>query len=150
MRTLVAVLICVVLSPAAISNPERPRLATVSADTVTLRTVRRGSGFGAATELGSAPETLLVERPVDARERSKSSVFVVEEAGVVRRVPVEYGRGSASLIEIMSGASAGDRIIVSDMRPWDSFDRLQLKWPPSGRSGPGPGPESDAPDRLDR
>ena len=27
---------------------------------------------------------------------------------------------------IVSGVSAGDRIIVSDMRAWDAFDRLRL------------------------
>jgi hypothetical protein len=127
MRTLIAVLIYVVLLPAAISNPERTRLPTVSADTVTLRKVRRGSEIGAVTELGDSRVTLLVERPVDAREGAKSSVFVVDEDGVLlRRVAVGYGRASPSLIQIVSGVSAGDRIIVSDMRAWDAFDRLRL------------------------
>ena len=128
MRTLIAVLICIVLLPAAISNPDRTRLPTVSADTVTLREVRRGSEIGAVTELGDSRDTLLVERPVDASEGAKSSVFVVDEDGVLlRRVPVEYGRASPSLIQIVSGVSAGDRIIVSDMRAWDAFDRLRLR-----------------------
>ena len=123
---LIAVLICVVLLPAAISN-DRTRLPTVSADAVTLREVRRGSEIGAVTELGDSRDTLLVERPVDAREGAQSSVFVVDEDGVLlRRVPVGYGRGSPSLIQIVSGVSAGDRIIVSDMRAWDAFDRLRL------------------------
>ena len=126
MRMVTAVLICVVLLPAAISN-DRTRLPTVSADTVTLREVRRGSEIGAVTELGDSRDTLLVERPVGAREGAQSSVFVVDEDGVLlRRVPVGYGRGSPSMIEIVSGVSAGDRIIVSDMRPWDAFDRLRL------------------------
>ena len=127
MRTLIAVVIGVVLLPAAISNPERTRIPTVSADTVTLREVRRGSEFGAVTELGDSRDALLVERPVDAREGAESSVFMVDEDGVLRRVPVEYGRASASLIQIVSGVSAGDRIIVSDMRAWDAFDRLRLR-----------------------
>ncbi len=127
MRTFIAVLIGVVLLPAAISNPERTRLATVAADTVTLREVRRASEIGAVTELGDSRDTLLVERPVDAREGAKSSVFVLDEDGVLlRRVPVGYGRASRSLIQIVSGVSAGDRIIVSDMRAWDGFDRLRL------------------------
>ena len=89
MRTLIAVLICVVLLSAAISNPERTKPPTVSADTVTLREVRRGSEIGAVTELGDSRDALLVERPVDAREGAESSVFVVDEDGVLlRRVPV--------------------------------------------------------------
>jgi HlyD family secretion protein len=126
MRMLIAVLIGVVLLPAAISN-DRARLPTVAADTVTLRAVRRGSEIGAVAELGASRDALLVERPVGAREGAQSSVFVVDEDGVLlRRVPVGYGRGSPSLIEIVSGVSAGDRIIVSDMRAWDAFELLRL------------------------
>ena len=128
MRTLIAVLTIVILLPAAISNPERTRLPTVSADTVTLREVRRASEIGAVTELADSRETLLVERPAGARERAQSGVFVVDQDGVVlRRVRVEYGRGSPSLIQIVSGVSAGDRIVVSDMRAWDAFERLRLR-----------------------
>lgn len=128
MRTLIAVLICIVLLPAAISNPERTRLPMVSVDAVTLREVRRGSKIGAVAELGESRDALLVERPFDAREGAKSSVFVVDEDGVLlRRVPVEYGRASPSLIQIVSGVSLGDRIVVSDMRAWDAFDRLRLR-----------------------
>jgi hypothetical protein len=127
MRTLIAVLICVVLLPAAISNPERTRLPTVSADTLTVREVRRGSDIGAVTELGDSRDTLLVERPLDAREGAQSSVFVVDDDGVLlRRILVAYGRGSPSLIQIVSGVSAGDRIVVSDMRAWDAFGGLRL------------------------
>ena len=131
MRAFVAVLICIVLLPAAISNPEQSRLPTVSADAVTLREVRRASEIGAVTELGDSGETLLVERPVDAREGAQSSVFVVDEDGVLlHRVPVRYGRASPSspsLIQIVGGVSPGDRIVVSDMRAWDQFPRLRLR-----------------------
>src|SRR5262245_52404188 len=102
MRMLVAVVIGVVLMPAAISNPERRKLPSVSAETVTLREVLRASEIGAATELRDSADTLLVERPVGAREGAQSSVFVVAEEGVLlRRVAVRYGRGSPSLIQIV-------------------------------------------------
>ena len=122
-----AVLIGIVLLPAAISNPERNRLPTVSANTVALREVRRASEMRADAELADSRDTLLVERPVGAREGARSSVFVLDEDGVLFRVPVEYGRVSASLIQIVSGVSPGDRIIVSDMREWDAFERLRLR-----------------------
>ena len=129
MRALIAVLICIVLLPAAISDSEPPGPPTVSAYTVTLRQVRRASEIGAVTELGDSRDTLLVERPVDAREGAQSTVFVVDEIGVLlRRVPIGYGRASPSLIQIVSGVSPGDRIVVSDMRPWDAFDQLRLRW----------------------
>ena len=129
MRTLMAAMIAVVLLPARISNPEQHKFPTVSADTVTLREVRRASEIGAVTELADSPGTLLVERPVDAREEALSSVFIVDEERVLlRRVPVSYGRASAALIQIVSGLSARDRIVVSDMRAWDAFERLRIRW----------------------
>ena len=129
MRTLMAAMIAVVLLPAAISNPEGTNVPTVSAGTVTLREVRRASEIGAVTELADSPETLLVERPVDAHEEALSSVFVVDEERVLlRRVPVRYGRASPALIQIVSGLSARDRIVVSDMRAWDTFERLRIRW----------------------
>jgi HlyD family secretion protein len=128
MRTLMAVLVGIMLLPAALSNPERTKAPTVSADAVTLREVRRGSELGAVTELGGLRDAVLVERPVDARAGAKSSVFVVDEDGVLlRRVAVEYGHASPSLIQIVSGVSPGDRIIVSDMRAWDAFEQLRLR-----------------------
>ena len=129
MRTLGAMLIGIVLLPAAISNPEQRRLPTVLADTVILREVRRGSEIGVVTELGDSRETLLVERPVDAREGAQAGVFVLDEDEMLlRRVVVGYGRGSSSLIQVVSGVSPGDRIVVSDMRAWDSFDLIRLRF----------------------
>ena len=128
MRTIIVALIYVVLFPAAISNPERSRLPTVSADAVTIREVRRGTDIGVSTELADSRDTLVVERPVHARERAMSGVFVVAEDGLLlRRVAVRYGRASPSLIQILSGLSPGDRIVVSDMQAWDRFDRLRLR-----------------------
>jgi hypothetical protein len=71
---------------------------------------------------------LLVERPVGAIEGIQSSVFVVDADGVqLRRAAVEYGRGTPSVIQIVSGVSRGDRIVVSDVREWDAFERLRLR-----------------------
>src|SRR4030095_11823769 len=127
MRTLMTVLIGIVLLSAG-TSPDRPQAPTVAADTVTISEVRRGSEIGAVAELGGSHDALLVERPVGAREGAKSSVFVVDTDGErLRRVAVEYGLASSSLIQIVSGLSPGDRIIVSDMRAWDAFERLRLR-----------------------
>jgi len=127
MRTLLAALIGIVLLSTA-TSPDRARPPTVAADTVTLREVRRGPAIGVVAELGDSGETLLVERPAGAREGAQSSVFVVDADGLLlRRVAVGYGRASPSLIQIVSGVSPGDRIVVSDMTAWDGFDRLRLR-----------------------
>ena len=99
----------------------------MSADSVKLAEVRRASEIGAASELGDSGETLLVERPAEAREGALSGVFVVDQHDVLRRVLVKYGRAAGSRIQVVSGLSPGDRIVVSDMRAWDAFERLQLK-----------------------
>jgi hypothetical protein len=126
MRSLMTVLVCVVLFSAG-TDPDRAPLPTVTADTVTIREVRRGWEIGALAALGDSRDALLVERPVGAREGTKSSVFIVDVNGEqVRRVAVEYGRALPPLIQIVSGLSAGDRIIVSEMWAWDAFEALRL------------------------
>jgi multidrug efflux pump subunit AcrA (membrane-fusion protein) len=103
------------------------------ADTVSAREVHLAREIGVAPSL-SSPDTLIVERPAGAREGEKSSVFLVTDSGrALRRVPVQYGRASSSWIEILSGLSDGDLIIVSDMRAWDAFERLQLRATPPVR-----------------
>ena len=127
MRTLGAVLIGIVMLSAG-TSPDRAQAPTVAADIVTISEVRRASEIGGGAGLGDLRDALLVERPVGAGEGTKSSVFVIDADGVrLRRVAVEYGRASASLIQIVGGVSPGDRIIVSDMRAWDAFERLQLR-----------------------
>ena len=110
MRTLLAVLIGVMLL-SAVTNPERADPPTVAAETVTIKEVGLGS---------------LVQRPAGSKEGTSASVFVVD-GPELRRVAVRYGNGSSSLIHIAGGVSPGDRIVVSDMRAWDQFERLRLK-----------------------
>ena len=126
MRAVMAVMIGIVLFSAA-TAPDRPNAPTVSAEAVTLAEVRRASEID-VPEFGGSPDTLLVERPFNARQGAQSGVFVLDADGVgLRRVPVFYGRATTALIQIVNGVSAGDRIVVSDMQAWDQFDRLRLK-----------------------
>jgi len=115
MRTLLVAFIGVVLFSTVILNPE-PAIPTVSVVIVSIKEVRRQRN------------TLIVERPVGAREGAMSSVFVVtDDSRALRRVAVQYGRPSLSLIEVVSGLSAGDRIVVSDMSAWDAFERIRMR-----------------------
>jgi hypothetical protein len=128
MRTLVAALTCVAIFPASIGQPRR-RPATLLANTVTVREVRHALEIGSTTDLGGSPPALVVERPSGARPGATVGVFVVSDDGeLLRRVVVTYGRASGPLIQIVDGASPGDRVVVSDMSEWDRFDRLQLRW----------------------
>jgi hypothetical protein len=42
-------------------------------------------------------------------------------------VAITYGRASSSRIQVVSGVSRGDRIVVSDMRAWDAFEGIRLR-----------------------
>ena len=42
------------------------------------------------------------------------------------RVPVQLGRSSVNTIEIVSGLQPGDRVILSDMTPYDANERIRL------------------------
>ncbi len=128
MRTLGAVLIALLFLPLATSDPHQVRVPTVAADTLTFGVVRVASEFPTLTDLNESPDSLVVQRPVDAREGALSSVLVLDRDGVfLRRVAVVYGRSSADLIQIVSGVSVGDRLVVSNTRGWDAFPVLRLR-----------------------
>jgi HlyD family secretion protein len=71
--------------------------------------------------------TLFVERPAYSQNFRKMRVFKLSEDGnFADKVPVEFGRGSASKIEIVSGLKTNDQIIVSDQSELDTYSRLYL------------------------
>ena len=45
---------------------------------------------------------------------------------MARRVPVQLGRASVSVIEVVKGLNQGDQVILSDTSAWDDRDRLKL------------------------
>jgi multidrug efflux pump subunit AcrA (membrane-fusion protein) len=87
-----------------------------------------GAKIGGLIDVGAAKNVLFFGRPADARPQSTARVFVLEPDGEhARRVVVEYGRQSGSLIEILRGLSEGDRVIVTDMSRWADHDLIRLK-----------------------
>jgi HlyD family secretion protein len=73
------------------------------------------------------PDVLHVGRPAFGQPGSRAGVFRLDPDGrEAVRIPVELGRASAREIEIVSGLSAGDRVILSDTAGWDGFDRIRI------------------------
>ncbi len=71
--------------------------------------------------------TLFVERPAYSQNFRTMRVFKLSADGsFADKVAVEFGRGSASKIEIVSGLKNNDQIIVSDQSQLDTYSRLQL------------------------
>ena len=80
----------------------------------------------ATIELDRLANVVHVARPVRAQEDSNGSVFRVE-GSAAKRVKVQFGRASASDIEIRGGLVPGDRVIVSDDSAYDKYDTIKIK-----------------------
>jgi HlyD family secretion protein len=69
-----------------------------------------------------------VGRPVHGQEASTIGLFkIIDDGSEAVRVNVKLGRSSVNTIEILEGLKVGDKVILSDMSPWDAFDRVRLK-----------------------
>jgi hypothetical protein len=87
-----------------------------------------GSQLGAMIEVGELDDIVFFDRPADARPNTETIIFLIEPDGQhAKRVPVHYGRISGPQIEIVSGLSPGDRVIVTDMSKWAMYARVTLK-----------------------
>ena len=87
-----------------------------------------GSQLGAMVEVGELADIVFFDRPADARANTDTIIFLIEaDSQHAKRVPVHYGRISGPQIEIVSGLSPGDRVIVTDMSKWASYTRVTLK-----------------------
>ena len=78
-------------------------------------------------ELERLEDVLHVGRPIHAQEDRAIGLFRLEDDGEhAWRVQVQVGSVSVSTIEVRSGLTAGDTVILSDMSAWDAYDRIRL------------------------
>ena len=67
-------------------------------------------------------------RPAFSAGSGAASVFrLVDDGKAAVRVPVELGKSSVNVIEILRGLEVGDRIIVSDMSQYANVDRVRIR-----------------------
>ncbi|MCA0374097.1 MAG: HlyD family efflux transporter periplasmic adaptor subunit [Gemmatimonadetes bacterium] len=67
-------------------------------------------------------------RPASSAATGNTSVFRLEgDGGTAVRVPVVLGRSSVNTIEILSGLSAGDRIIISDLSSYATAEKIRIR-----------------------
>ena len=79
-------------------------------------------------ELENLKDVLYVGRPVRGQPDTTVGLFKLTEDGAEAvRVNVKLGRSSVNAVEILQGLRAGDKVILSDMSPWDAFDRIRLR-----------------------
>jgi HlyD family secretion protein len=79
-------------------------------------------------ELERLENVLYVGRPAFGQEQSTVSLFRIDANGVdAARVKVQLGRTSVNTVEVLGGLKEGEQVILSDMSPYDAFDRVRLK-----------------------
>jgi len=78
-------------------------------------------------ELEHLDEVTFVGRPAFGQEQSSLHLFKLQPGGIATRVPVKLGKSSVNSVEVLSGLSPGDQVILSDMSAWDAFDRIRLQ-----------------------
>jgi HlyD family secretion protein len=78
-------------------------------------------------ELERLDDVVFMGRPAFGQEQSLVGLFTVNANGEATRVQVKLGRASVNTVEVISGLSVGDQVILSDMSTWDEFDRIRLE-----------------------
>ncbi|HUR79871.1 MAG TPA: HlyD family efflux transporter periplasmic adaptor subunit [Thermoanaerobaculia bacterium] len=80
----------------------------------------------ATIELERLADVVHLARPVRAQENASGTAFRVH-GDRAERVKVEFGRASATDIEVRSGLAPGDRVIVSDDSAFDKYDAIKIQ-----------------------
>jgi len=75
----------------------------------------------------SVADSLFIRTPRDARANKTSMQFLVEPNGhLASATEVEFGRMSVNHIEIKSGLSAGQKLIISDIAPFTAHQQILI------------------------
>jgi HlyD family secretion protein len=78
-------------------------------------------------QLEKLTDVLFVGRPVFGQQDATVQLFKVEPDGkYANKVKVGFGRSSVNTIEVKNGLQIGDKVILSDMSAYDSYDRIRL------------------------
>jgi len=90
--------------------------------------VSLGKRLGSLIDAGELKDVVFFARPANARANTEMVLFVIERNGqFARRTKVRFGVQSGPLIQILSGLSPGDRVLVTDTSKFESYERLRLK-----------------------
>ncbi|PWU07049.1 MAG: RND transporter [Terriglobia bacterium] len=78
-------------------------------------------------QLEKLDNVVYVGRPVFGQQDATVQLFKVEPEGkYANKVKVAFGRSSVNTIEVKEGLQVGDKVILSDMSAYDSYDRIRL------------------------
>jgi HlyD family secretion protein len=78
-------------------------------------------------QLEKLEDVVFVGRPIIGQENATVQLFKIEPDGkFASKVKVTFGKSSVNTIEVKSGLTVGDRVILSDMSSVDQYDRIKL------------------------
>ena len=78
-------------------------------------------------QLEKMDDVVFVGRPVFGQQDAAVQLFKVESDGrYANKVKVTFGRSSVNTIQVKEGLQVGDKVILSDMSAYDSYDRIRL------------------------
>lgn len=105
---------------------------TVTVEVALEGTLPRGArpdlSVDGTVELDRLADVVFVGRPAFGSEQSLITLFRVNGDGdEATRTKVRLGKSSVSAVQVLEGLKPGDRVILSDMSAWDSYDRVRLK-----------------------
>lgn len=81
----------------------------------------------AEIETGLIKNALYIEKPVNAKPHTHVNLFRLDKDGELAVVTaIEYGIESQDKIQIVSGATAAERFILSDMSRWQSHTQISV------------------------
>ena len=78
-------------------------------------------------QLEKLDDVVYVGKPVFGQQDASVQLFKVEPDGkYADKVKVTFGTCSVNTIEVKDGLQVGDKVILSDMSAYDSYDRIRL------------------------
>lgn len=78
-------------------------------------------------EIEHLTDVVYVDRPVSGEPNTTIGLFKIDPDGKgATRVNVKLGRASVNTIEVLGGLNVGERVILSDMSQYDSYQRIRL------------------------
>jgi HlyD family secretion protein len=86
-----------------------------------------GQGIDAQLTLGAPAQALLLPNGAFANDTGGAWAFVLSGgSGIAEKHAIRLGRRNSTQIEVLSGLSAGDRVIVSSYTPFGKAERVEL------------------------
>lgn len=108
------------------------RSVLVALDSAVPSGVDAHTSLEAIIRVGELENVVYVGRPVNIGVGPQGHIVgvvykIIDNGREAERLQVEFGRAGVSTIQVLSGLKPGDTVILSDMSPYQKFDRVEIK-----------------------